>query len=214
MADSSARANCSAVCQVSYFAINTTAISEGSFQNNLLDPTVNGQPNPDWLGNLTPSQFNTKVTALTPQIDWETDAISNGGGPAGNTGPSFQPYASIGGTTTSRPAGSAIPAVPGTSSTPVPVNFETESDDGSVTYIDGKLVVNNDFFQGETFRTGLVNLTPGPHAIDIEYLPGRRRRLRCRVLGPDGRHQLCGHSLHGALDSDAEHRHPGMGPAR
>jgi autotransporter-associated beta strand protein len=39
-------------------------------------------------------------------------------------------------------------------------------------YIDGNAVVNNNFFQGPTQRTGLVNLTPGLHAIDVEFYNG------------------------------------------
>ncbi len=39
-------------------------------------------------------------------------------------------------------------------------------------YIDGATVVSNDFVQGETRRTGVINLTPGFHTIDIEYYQG------------------------------------------
>ena len=62
--------------------------------------------------------------------------------------------------------------IPGTGTTPVPVNFSTSSDDGSDLYIDGNLVVNNNNFQGVTQRTGLVSLTPGLHTIDVEYYQG------------------------------------------
>ena len=66
--------------------------------------------------------------------------------------------------------------IPGTGTTPVPINFATTSDDGSMLYIDGNAVVNNNFFQAATQRTDLVDLTPGLHAIDIEYFQRRRRR--------------------------------------
>ena len=39
-------------------------------------------------------------------------------------------------------------------------------------YIDGNAVVSNNFYQGTTQRTGLVDLTPGLHTIDIEYYNG------------------------------------------
>ncbi|HEV8060173.1 MAG TPA: DUF4214 domain-containing protein [Gemmataceae bacterium] len=62
--------------------------------------------------------------------------------------------------------------IPGTGTTPVPINFATTSDDGSMLYIDGTAVVSNNNFQGATQATGLVDLTPGLHAIDVEYYQG------------------------------------------
>ena len=38
--------------------------------------------------------------------------------------------------------------IPGTGTAPVPINFATTSDDGSMLYIDGNAVVNNNNFQG------------------------------------------------------------------
>ena len=62
--------------------------------------------------------------------------------------------------------------IPGTGTTPVPINFATTSDDGSMLYIDGNAVVNNNNFQGATQATGIANLTPGLHTIDVEYYQG------------------------------------------
>ena len=62
--------------------------------------------------------------------------------------------------------------IPGTGTTPVPINFATTSDDGSMLYIDGNAVVNNNNFQPATQATGLVDLTPGLHTIDVEYYQG------------------------------------------
>jgi autotransporter-associated beta strand protein len=62
--------------------------------------------------------------------------------------------------------------IPGTGTVPVPINFATSSDDGSMLYIDGNVVVFNDYNQGATERTGLANLTPGVHTIDVEYYQG------------------------------------------
>ena len=66
----------------------------------------------------------------------------------------------------------AISLIPGTGTTPVPINFATTSDDGSMLYIDGNAVVNNNNFQGATQATGLADLTPGLHTIDVEYYQG------------------------------------------
>ena len=62
--------------------------------------------------------------------------------------------------------------IPGTGTAPVPINFATTSDDGSMLYIDGNAVVDNNNFQGATQATGLVDLTPGLHTIDVEYYQG------------------------------------------
>ena len=62
--------------------------------------------------------------------------------------------------------------IPGTGTAPVPIDFATTSDDGSMLYIDGNAVVNNNNFQGATQATGLVDLTPGLHTIDVEYYQG------------------------------------------
>ena len=47
--------------------------------------------------------------------------------------------------------------------------FATGSDDGSMLFIDRKLVVNNGYDQGVTQRSGTITLTAGFHAIDILY---------------------------------------------
>jgi autotransporter-associated beta strand protein len=52
--------------------------------------------------------------------------------------------------------------------------FSTTSDDGSVVYLDGvdTPVVNNNFYQGMTTRTGIVHLTAGQHAIALGFYEG------------------------------------------
>ena len=62
--------------------------------------------------------------------------------------------------------------IPGTGTTPVPINFATTSDDGSMLYIDGNAVVNNNNIQAATQATGMADLTPGLHTIDVEYYQG------------------------------------------
>ena len=50
--------------------------------------------------------------------------------------------------------------------------FNTSSDDGSLLYIDGQLVVNNNFYQGATERTGTITLSAGLHTMEVQYFQG------------------------------------------
>jgi hypothetical protein len=50
--------------------------------------------------------------------------------------------------------------------------FYNSSDDGSKLFVDDKLVVNNDGDHGVIERSGSINLTPGKHAIRIEFYNG------------------------------------------
>jgi autotransporter-associated beta strand protein len=50
--------------------------------------------------------------------------------------------------------------------------FDTASDDGSTLFIDGTLVVGNNFQQGVTTRQGTINLAAGPHSIEIAFENG------------------------------------------
>lgn len=50
--------------------------------------------------------------------------------------------------------------------------FATESDDGSRLSIDGKPVVNNGGSHGMEKKSGTIELTPGDHAIVVEYFQG------------------------------------------
>lgn len=51
-------------------------------------------------------------------------------------------------------------------------NFYNSSDDGSKLYIDDKEVVNNDGNHGVVERSGSIKLTPGKHAIKVEFYNG------------------------------------------
>ena len=130
---------------------------------NLIQPAA--PSNSAWLGNQIPA-----VTAkLVGPIDFP-DIADNGfadsvGDPA---------YYNLGGgnnnNVEARWYGTIM--IPGTGTAPVPINFATTSDDGSMLYIDGNAVVNNNNFQAATQATGLVDLTPGLHTIDVEYYQG------------------------------------------
>ena len=64
--------------------------------------------------------------------------------------------------------------------------FYTTSDDGSALYIDGVLVVNNDFLHGPTELSGTITLTAGTHAIEIRYFEsGASEVLQVHVSGSD-----------------------------
>src|SRR5579885_1203224 len=50
--------------------------------------------------------------------------------------------------------------------------FNTTSDEGSLLFIDGQLVVNNNYYQGATQRTGSINLSAGTHTMEVQYFQG------------------------------------------
>ena len=50
--------------------------------------------------------------------------------------------------------------------------FNTRSDDGSVLFIDNNFVVNNNFYQGMTTRSGTIALSAGIHDIDVGFYEG------------------------------------------
>ncbi len=128
--------------------------------------------NPQWLGNQTPTvvygEGDGNVLLNAGPIDFPNNINSQG-----FTDINGHTYWNFGGNN------DAVEArwygditIPGTGTTPVPIGFQTTSDDGSTMYIDGTQVVNNNFFQGMTTRGSTVDLTPGLHAIDIEYYNG------------------------------------------
>ena len=121
--------------------------------------------NPAWLGNQTPA-----VTAqLVGPIDFP-DIADNGFADSVGDPAYYDLGPGINDNVEGRWYGDIM--IPGTGTTPVPINFATTSDDGSMLYIDGNAVVDNNNFQGATQATGLVDLTPGLHAIDVEYYQG------------------------------------------
>ena len=55
--------------------------------------------------------------------------------------------------------------------------FRLNSDDGSRLYIDGKVVIDNDGVHPPKAVDGTVQLTPGAHAIVVEYFQGPRWQI-------------------------------------
>jgi hypothetical protein len=50
--------------------------------------------------------------------------------------------------------------------------FSTRSDDGSILKIDNNVVVNNNFYQGPTTRTGNATLAAGIHNFEVQFFQG------------------------------------------
>jgi autotransporter-associated beta strand protein len=50
--------------------------------------------------------------------------------------------------------------------------FDTASDDGTTLFVDGTLIINNNFATGPLTRQGSVNLSAGAHAFEIAYYNG------------------------------------------
>jgi hypothetical protein len=64
--------------------------------------------------------------------------------------------------------------------------FALASDDGSILYIDGKKVIQNDKLQAVVEKAGSINLKMGEHAIRVSYFQGPRFQvaLVLRVARP------------------------------
>lgn len=64
--------------------------------------------------------------------------------------------------------------------------FSTTSDDGSMLWIDGQLVVNNDGVHGFIEKSGQITLAPGQHTIEISYFNSTSNaNLDVSLVGPD-----------------------------
>src|SRR5262249_18701102 len=120
----------------------------GNVTTNLLVPT-----DPNYLGKLTPTG-----SALTTQINFPSIDVS-----------SFAPFANVGNVNVAARWTGQI-NIPSTGL----VSFRSESDDGSVVFIDGIKVVDNNFFQGAPGNApnGSITLTAGLHIIEVDYMQG------------------------------------------
>ncbi len=64
--------------------------------------------------------------------------------------------------------------------------FQTSSDDGSLLYVDGTQVVDDDGSHAMQTATGSVNLTPGEHVVTVEYVQaGGGAGVVAQYSGPD-----------------------------
>ena len=72
-------------------------------------------------------------------------------------------------------------------------SFSTTSDDGSMLYIDGNVIVDNDGLHGPTRREGIVTLSPGQHSIVITFFENSGgAMMQATVTPPGGREQVLG----------------------
>jgi hypothetical protein len=118
--------------------------------------------------------FVPATAVLTPRIDFGsgTDALPGDGSVLDRGGNGGNPYQGIGALL---PATDNLAALwDGFISVPetATYRFTTRSDDGSVLWIDGQLVVNNNFFQGMLNLSGTIHLTAGFHAIRAAHFEG------------------------------------------
>ena len=71
--------------------------------------------------------------------------------------------------------------------------FSTTSDDGSMLYIDGEVVVDNDGLHGPQRREGIVTLSPGQHSIVITFFENDGgAKMQATVTPPNGRERVLG----------------------
>ncbi|MGM9511944.1 GEVED domain-containing protein [Larkinella sp. GY13] len=84
--------------------------------------------------------------------------------------------------------------------------FYTNSDDGSILKIDGITVVNNDFAQIPTERSGTITLSPGNHQIEVLYWQGNdfSALLTVSYAGPNITKQLIPSSVLSSVAPDDE----------
>jgi autotransporter-associated beta strand protein len=124
--------------------------------------------------NITPSSSNfNSLTALNNSLAGKTPAVTalssktslNNSFDFGTTGSAFpSPYSS-----TTATNFEAVFTGLFNAQTAGLYTFDTGSDDGSMIFIDGNVVVNNNFFQPVTVRSGSVTLTQGMHNIAIAF---------------------------------------------
>ncbi len=112
------------------------------------------------LGALTPNATSFTTAGGVTQFDFSNNNFSNG-----TPGFASQGYNGLANFTSTYTGKINITSAGLTA-------FSTRSDDGSTLFIDGNLVVNNNFFQGATTRSGSINLAAGLHDITIGFTQG------------------------------------------
>ncbi|MBS0658413.1 MAG: autotransporter-associated beta strand repeat-containing protein [Verrucomicrobia bacterium] len=117
---------------------------------------------PDTSDFASLSALQAFFAARTPSL--YANAASGGAMSFGSTGSAFPPpYVDAAGRFAARWVSRFQAATTGT------YTFTLLSDDGSMLWIDGQLVVNNNFVQAYTSRSGSVTLTAGEHDIVLAY---------------------------------------------
>ncbi len=128
--------------------------------------------NANWLGNHTPAVTAQLVGPIDfPDIQQDGNAMGFTD-TEGNTYYNLNPTPGAGDNNNVEGRWYGDIDIPNNGIAGNPISFQTGSDDGSMLYIDGNAVVNNNFFQGVVYRSATVDLTPGLHTIDVEYYQG------------------------------------------
>jgi len=72
--------------------------------------------------------------------------------------------------------------------------FKLISDDGSLLYVDGHLIIDNDGGHPPASKLATVPLAAGEHLLNVEYYQGPRDRIALQlfVIGSDGKEKLFG----------------------
>jgi autotransporter-associated beta strand protein len=136
----------------------------------------------------SPNVAAATTTASRQNLGFSVGGSINGGGTDG------APFADQGFTATDNMAvrfsGNFLAPVAGD------YTFTTRSDDGSVLFIDGTKVVNNNNYQGMTNALGIITLTAGSHTISIGfYEGGGGAGLEARYTAPGGSDQFITNNL-------------------
>ncbi|MFO1489361.1 MAG: autotransporter-associated beta strand repeat-containing protein [Kiritimatiellia bacterium] len=110
------------------------------------------------------SALNNRFSSLTPALQYNGSTDASGNFDFASNGSKFPaPYNTGSPTFEGRWIGTYTAPSDGS------YTFFTSSDDGSMLWIDGQLVVNNNFAQGVTERSGVITLTAGVHDIVYAY---------------------------------------------
>jgi autotransporter-associated beta strand protein len=168
-------------------AENNTALGTGAVTVSagaaLRIPTLGTSPG--LLGqyyNITPANVGNSnpnfasLAALTSHLNGLTPAVTSVAPPTGFSATTFDFNTTGSGFPSPYTSGATNFEVRWTGIFTAPVagsyTFDTASDDGSMLFIDGQTVVNNNFFQGVATRSGSINLAAGQHSIVIGFYQG------------------------------------------
>jgi autotransporter-associated beta strand protein len=142
----------------------STAVLSLSSQAGLNGQYYNNMPDSNNYTSL--SALQTHLATLTPALS-ANSTLAGANFDFGNAGQNFPPPYNAGASNLEVEwKGQFNAQAPGL------YTFFTASDDGSVLFIDGNMVVNNNFTQGVTERSGTIDLTAGLHDIAIGYYQG------------------------------------------
>jgi fibronectin-binding autotransporter adhesin len=162
-------------------------------------PGLVGQYNA-WTGSgagnfNTVSALNNRFSSLTPALQYNGSTDASGNFDFASNGSKFPAPYNVSTTFEARWVGTYTAPTDGS------YTFFTASDDGSMLWIDGQLVVNNNFAQGVTERSGAITLTAGVHDIVYAYYnSGGGYGFYSNVTTPGGSKALVNNS---ALSSGA-----------